>query len=424
MLQKTDLPGEGIGAPRPSWVITWAGALWRHKWPALGAALVLAAAGLGLVRLVLGPEVVAAAVMRGNLVQTVVASGHIETPFRVEIASQITGTVKDVLVKEGEQVRQGQELVAIEASELQAAVVQANGAVAQAEARMRQLRELSKPGADQALKQAQANLLNAEAAYERASKLAASGYGTKATLDDATKTLDVARTLVRTAELQVFTTSSGGSDYVMAETQLSQARANLNTARARLGYATILAPRDGVLITRNVERGTVVQPGKALLVLAPAGDSQIVVQIDEKNLGQLALGQHALASADAYPDKRFGATLSYINPSVDINRASVEVKLAVTDPPDYLRQDMTVSVDIATAHRDDVVIVPARAVNDAAVAPYVLKAASGRAVRQPVKLGLRGVGFYEVIDGLAPGDRVIPLTTGVQPDQRIRAVVP
>lgn len=419
MLEKV----EQIDTPRPNLAVRWAGGLWRHKWPVLGIALVLIAAGLGLARLLLGPEVVAAAVQRGNLVQTVVASGHIETPYRVEIASQITGTVKDVLVREGEQVHQGQQLVAIEASELQASVVQAEGAVAQAQARVRQLRELTKPAADEALKQAQANLLNAQAAYERASKLAASGYGTKATLDDATKNLDVARTQVRTAELQVFTTSPGGSDFVMAETQLSQALANLNTAQARLGYATIVAPRDGVLITRNVERGTVVQPGKALLVLAPAGDIQIVVQIDEKNLGQLALGQHAMASADAYPDKRFDATLSYINPSVDINRASVEIKLKVDDPPDYLRQDMTVSVDIATARRDDVVIVPARAVNDAAAAPYVLKASGGRAVRQPVKLGLRGVGFYEVIDGLVPGDRVIPLATGVKPDQRIRAVL-
>jgi HlyD family secretion protein len=424
MLQKTDQPGGPIQAPRPSVIARWAGAAWHHKWAVLGIVLTLGTAGLGVARLLLGPEVVAARVQRGNLVQTVVASGHIETPFRVEIASQITGTVKEVLVKEGEQVRQGQELIAIEASELQAAMVQAEGAVAQAEARVRQLKELTKPAADQALKQAQANLLNAEAAYERASKLAASGYGTKATLDDATKNVDVARTQVRTAELQVFTSSPGGSDYVMAETQLGQALANLNTARARLGYATILAPRDGVLITRAVERGSVVQPGKALLVLAPSGESQIVVQIDEKNLGQLVFGQKAVASADAYPDRRFAATLSYINPSVDINRASVEVKLAVTEPPDYLRQDMTVSVDIATAHRDNVVIVPARAVNDAAVAPYVLKAANGRAVRQPVKLGLRGVGFYEVLDGLAPGDPVIPLTSGVKAGQRIRVVVP
>uniref|UniRef100_Q07JK4 Efflux transporter, RND family, MFP subunit n=1 Tax=Rhodopseudomonas palustris (strain BisA53) TaxID=316055 RepID=Q07JK4_RHOP5 len=397
-------------------------ALWNHKWSVLAIIVTLGVGGLAIPRLIYGPEIIAARVVRGNLVQSVVASGHIETPFRVEIGSQITGTVKDVLVKEGQQVRQGQELIAIEASELQAAVVQNEGAVAQAEARVRQLRELTKPAADQSLNQAQANLLNAEAAYERASKLAAGGFGTRATLDEATKNLNVARTLVRTAELQVYTSSPVGSDFVMAQTQLAQAQANLTTARARLGYATITAPRDGVLITRNVERGSVVQPGKALLVLAPAGDSQIVVQIDEKNLGQLALGQPALASADAYPDRRFNATLSYINPSVDINRASVEVKLAVTEPPDYLRQDMTVSVDIATARRDNVVILPARAVQDGSTSPFVLKVSEGRAVVQPVKLGLRGVGFYEVTEGLQPGDLVIPLASGVKAGQRIRAV--
>ncbi|KPG01230.1 permease [Rhodopseudomonas sp. AAP120] len=419
-----DQAGGAAGRARTFGPAAWAGALWRHKWPALGIGLVLLAAALGLTRLLLGPEVVVAEVQRGDLVQSVVASGHIETPYRVEIGSQITGTVKDVLVVEGQQVRQGQELIAIEDSELRAALVQSEGAVAQAEARMRQLKELTGPAADQSLKQAQANLLNAEAAYERASKLADKGFGTRATLDEATKNLDVARTQVRTAELQLYTSSPGGSDYVMAETQLSQARANLGTAKARLGYALITAPRDGVLITRAVERGSVVQPGKALLVLAPTGETQIVVQIDEKNLGQLALGQHAVASADAYPDQRFKATLSYINPSVDINRASVEVKLKVDPAPDYLRQDMTVSVDIATARRDDVVIVPARAVHDVATAPYVLVAASGRAVVRKIRLGLRGVGFYEVLDGLAPGDRVVPLTSGVKAGQRIRAVVP
>ncbi len=422
MLRKVDQPADPplrLPAGR-----RWASAVWRRKWSLLAGGLVVLAAGLGLVRLMLGPQVAAVVVERANLVQSVVASGHIETPYRVEIGSQITGTVADVLVHEGEVVREGQQLIAIEASELRAAVVQAEGAVAQAEARVRQLRELTKPAADQSLQQARANLLNAEAAYARASKLAASGYGTKATLDEATKNLDVARTLVRTAELQVYTSSPVGSDYVMAETQLGQARATLNTTRARLGYASIVAPRDGVLITRKVERGSVVQPGKALLVLAPAGDSQIVVQIDEKNLGQLALGQHALASADAYPDKRFAARLSYINPSVDINRASVEIKLKVEEPPDYLRQDMTVSVDIATARRDNAVVIAARAVNDATTAPYVLKAEHGRAVRQPVRLGLRGVGAYEILDGLAPGDRVIPLATGVKPGDRVRVVVP
>jgi HlyD family secretion protein len=388
----------------------------------VGLGVVLAVAA-GVLRWMVGPEVAVYPVRRADLVKTVVASGHVETPFRVEVGSQITGTVVDVLVDEGQSVTRGQPLIRLDDSELQAAVVQAEGMVAQAEARVRQMREVTRPSADQTLKQAQATLQNAQAAYDRAEQLARGGFGTRATLDMATKDLDVARTQVRVAEIAVFTTSPGGSDFVMAETQLIQAKGTLATAQARLAYATIAAPRDGVLITRNVERGAVVQAGKALLVLAPTGDVQLVVSIDEKNLGQLAVGQPALASADAYPDQRFAATLSYINPGVDISRASVEVKLTAKNPPPFLRQDMTVSVDIEVARRPGTLVVPARLVHDPGSAePWVMVVRDGRALRQPITLGLRAGGQMEILSGAAAGDQLVPLAAGVRAGQRIRPV--
>ena len=347
------------------------------------------------------------------------------TPFRVEIGSRITGAVEDVLVEEGQRVSKGQALITIEASELKALVVYAEGAVAQAEARMRQLKELTLPAAREALTQAQATLLNVQQTYDRTSELAKNGHATKASLDEAQKNLDVARTQVRTAELQVFTSSQGGSDYVMAETQLNQARANLEAARSRFDYTTIVAPRDGVLIDRNVERGMVVQPGKALLVLAPTGETQLVLQADEKNLGLIAVGQKALASADAFPDKTFAAEVTYINPGIDITRASVEVKLKVPEPPEYLRQDMTVSVDIEVARRNDTLILPIRDIYDAlSGSPWVMIVRDHRAHKQPVRLGLRGSTHVEILEGVAQGDLATPSTAGVRTGQRIRPVMP
>lgn len=397
--------------------------IWVHRWSILGLVLAVGVVAWMLAQWLIGPEIVVYPVVRGDLVKTVVASGHVETPFRVNIGSQITGTVQDVLVDEGQTVKQGQPLIALEPSELKATVVAAEGAVAQAQARVRQMRELTLPAAQQALEQAQATLTDARAAYQRAEDLFKSGFGTKETLDGATKNLDVARTQVRTAELQVYTSQPGGSAYVVAETDLNQANANLATAQARLGYATITAPRDGVLITRNVERGAVVQPGTALLVLAPAGNIQLVLQIDEKNLGLLRIGQSALSSADAYPDQRFAATLTYINPSVDITRASVQVKLTVTSPPAYLRQDMTVSVDIAVDRRPSTLIVPARAVHDStSSSPWLLVIRNGRAREQAVQLGLRASDQIEILSGLAAGDLVIPVAAGVMAGQHIRPV--
>jgi HlyD family secretion protein len=424
MLKMTE---QSIALPRksmPMITAAWS-AIWSHRWFVLVAALAIGVSGWQGARLILGPAVVVEQVKRGNLVETVVASGHVETPFRVEIGSQITGTVEDVLVQEGERVSKGQPLISLVARELKASVVQAQGAVAQAEARMRQLDELTLPSAREALTQAKANLLNAQQTFDRTSQLAKDGFATRAALDEAQKTLDVARTQVRTAEFQVYTASPNGSDYVMAQTQLNQAHANLETAESRRGYATISAPRDGILITRSVERGTVVQPGKALLVLAPAGEVQLVLQIDERNLGKIALGKKAKASADAYPEQTFGAVVSYINPGIDITRASVEVKLTVADPPEYLRQDMTVSVDIEVATKDNALVLPIRSVHDVLSGqPWVLGIKDGRAVKRPVRLGLRGNANLEILDGIAEGEVAIPLNSGVLTGQRIRAILP
>jgi HlyD family secretion protein len=168
-----------------------------------------------------------------------------------------------------------------------------------------------------------------------------------------------------------------------------------------------------------------VQPGKALLVLAPAGEVQLVLQIDERNLGKISLGQKAVASADAYPDQRFGAVISYINPGVDITRASVEVKLTVTDPPDYVRQDMTVSVDIEVAAKDGTLVLPTRSVHDVLSGqPWVLGIKDGRAAKRPVRLGLRGNTQLEIVEGMTESEDAIPLNSGVLTGQRVRAVVP
>ena len=399
--------------------------IWSNRWFAMAVLMVVGLGGWQLARVVMGPGVVVDVVRRDNLVQSVVASGHFETPYRVEISSQITGVVADVLVTEGERVKAGQALVRLEDSELKAVVVQVRGALEQAEARVRQLDEMTLPTARETLAGALATLQDAQSTYERTASLNANGYAPRSALDEVQKNLDLAKAQVRTVQLQIFNASAGGSDFVYAQTQVAQARATLDTALSRLSYATIVAPRDGVLIRRSVERGSVAQPGKALLVLAPDGETQLVIEIDERNLGLIAMGQPAIASADAYPDQKFAAKISYINPAVDISRASVQVKLNVPEPPAYLRQDMTVSVDVEVARRDQALILPWRAVRDGVSnTPWILGIRDGHAYKQPVRLGMRGVTYAEILEGLQAGDAAIPIGAGVLVGQRVRALVP
>jgi len=394
---------------------------------ARAALLVVAALGVAAFfgrNLVLGKPVQTYVAARGALTQTVVASGRIATPQRVSVGATITERVARIPVEEGQSVKRGEVLIELDDTDERAALAQAQAAVAQAQAKLRQLREVALPAARQALTQARANALQARQNYERSTALREKGFVGQAQLEDARRALVIAESQLRAAEVQVATNRTTGSDYAMGQTALEQARASLSAAQARLAQTVIRAPVDGVLIGRAVEPGNVVQPGKELMALAPAGETQIVLQIDERNLAQLALGQPALASADAFPDKRFAAELVYINPGVDPLRGSVEVKLRVPQPPAFLRQDMTVSVDIEVARRSDAVIVPADAVRDATGAqPWVLALNGHRAVRRSVKLGLRGDSRIEIVSGVAPGDALIPASEAmVKPGQRVRAL--
>jgi len=386
--------------------------------------LALAAVGFASRNLIFGKPVEAYEATRGDLVQTVVASGRIMTPQRVSIGAVITERVARIPVEEGQSVRRGEVLIELDDTDERAALAQAQASVAQAEAKLRQLREVALPSAEQGLAQAQANSLQARQAYDRTKTLQERGFIGQSQLDDARRNLDVAESQLRAARLQVQTNGPAGSDFALARTALDQARANLRSAQAKLEQTVLHAPVDGVLIARSVEAGNVVQAGKELMLLAPGGETQVVVEIDERNLAQLALGQKALGSADAFPGQRFAAELVYINPGIDALRGSVEVKLKVANPPAFLRQDMTASVDIEVAHRADTVIVPTETVRDATGRePWVLAIRGWRAVRQPVKLGLRGDNRIEVLEGVEPGDELIPATNGVvKAGQRVRGV--
>jgi len=362
---------------------------------------------------------------RSELVQSVVASGRVISPQRVTVALQGTGRVLRVAVAEGQTVKAGQLLIALDNSDNQASLAQSAAAVAQAQAKLQQLSELSQPLALQTLAQAQATELQARKTLDRNRDLVAKGFVSQAAVDDAQRAVDIAISQVASAQAQVKTNTGDGSDTALAKAALAQALAGQQLARVKLAQGQVLAPVSGVLISRSVEVGDIVQPGKALMVLAASGHTQILIQIDEKNLSKVALGQTAYASADAFASQRFDAVVAYINPGVDTARGSVEVKLNIANPPVYLRQDMTVSVDIETARRTATVVIPASALQDAATdKPWVLVVRDKRAIKQFVTLGLLGDARLEVLQGVAKGEGVIPKSKlGIKAGQRVRARV-
>jgi HlyD family secretion protein len=156
------------------------------------------------------------------------------------------------------------------------------------------------------------------------------------------------------------------------------------------------------------------------MTLSPVGATELTAQIDEKHLGQLKLGQTAVVSADAYSAAHFDAVLSYINPGIDVQRGAVTIKLQVPHAPSYLQQDMTVSLNIETVRRQQVLLVANQAIHDIDHAPWVMMVRNGKTSRQAIQLGMHGADLSEVVSGLQSGDTLVHDGLYQQENARVR----
>lgn len=372
------------------------------------------------------PVVRVASVRRGDLQQHIAVSGRVRVPTRVQVSSRSPGLVVAVLANEGRRVSAGDLLVQLDDAEAQAAAAQARAAMNQARARVDQLRRVGRVTAMETLSQAETNFDEAQAAFDRTQRLVGKGAAPALELDNARRARERARAQRASAMAQQLASAPMGTDSRIALTALLEAQARVAGAEARLEQARITAPGDGVVLSRRVEAGDVVQPGQTLIVLAVDADPELVFDADERNLPFIAVGQRASAAADAYPQEVFEARVNFVAPSVDPQRGTIEVRLAVGKPaPAFLKPDMTVSVDLTVASKSRVLIAPSEAVQGASTrSPSVMVVESGRARRCAVALGIRGEGATEIAAGVGEGAEIV-LSDGrpIADGQRVRATL-
>jgi HlyD family secretion protein len=369
-------------------------------------ATVIAGAAIG-VRQWYGKAVDSAVAEETAIAHTIVVSGRVQAPNRIEIGSVVTGRVTRVLVTEGDRVEAGQPLILLDTDELKASLAQAQAAEASARARVATVSELALPQAADALVQAEAQLKFAEADYQRQRALRDQGFISDARLDDAERQVSVARSQVAAARTQRRAQTGGGVSAREAAVRLNEASAARELAQAKLAQAVIRASIPGTVLVRAVEPGDIVTSSKRLLVLASSGETRLTAQIDEKNLPYLRAGAPAMASSDAFPEQRFEAVLYYVSPGIDTSRGSVEARFRIAQPPDYLRADMTVSIDIEVARKARALTVPVQALRDTDGRHLVQRISNGRVEAVEVKPGIRAQSRVELLSGLAAGDRVL-----------------
>ena len=382
---------------------------------------VMGIAGFFTLKKLRGPDVEVVRVQAGPFEHSIVVSGRVQAPNRIEIGSVITGRVEKVLVEEGAIVKAGQPLILLETSELKAALDQARAADASAQARIQTVRELSLPQSNDAVVQAEAQVQFAENEYRRNRDLRDKGFISEARLQDLERLRAVAKSQLESARTQARAQETRGVAGREAVLREQEARAARELAESKLAQTTIRASLPGTVLARAVEPGDIVSPGKRLLTINSSSETRLTAQIDEKNLPYLKVGQEALASSEAFPEKNFKAVLYYISPGVDTTRGSVEARFRVPQPPDYLRADMTVSIDIGAGRKDRALTVPSEAVRESGNSQTVQVVRDSITHSLKVSIGIRTGSRFEITSGIAESDTVV-LTRGIEDGTRVHAL--
>lgn len=369
--------------------------------------LLVVAIGFALFRWWQGPLLPSYTVASMPLVQTVVASGQVMTTSRTQVGSEVTGVVLERLVQEGDRVAQG-DLLLVLSSDAVAAQVR------QAEAELSALTSSTRPQALVDVANAEVQLAQARRDVERRRELAAISAISNEEMEQAEQAENQARNTLEAARLRATALAAGGVEEALLRERIAALQAQLDKTEVRSEVA-------GTVLTRNVEPGDLVQSGQTLFTIALDGNTEIRMPLDERNLSRLALQQQAVVIADAYPDKPFTARINFIAPSVNPQSGTVEVRLAVEPLPEFLRQDMTVSVTIETDRREQALVIP----NDALAniqkdEAQVLLLRNNEVQRLPITLGLRGLAMSEVLSGLSAGDEVLADATSVADGTRVR----
>jgi HlyD family secretion protein len=333
------------------------------------------------------------------------ATGYIVAAHKIELASKVVGKVAWIGVDKGDRVKQGQVLVRLEDDEYRARLLEAQGELNNLKAHLAELQhgsrpeEIAKARADAG--QARATLENAQVTLNRTRSLVSEGVIAKQSLDDAQAKYDSAVANVASLEktYQLVRIGPRQEEIDAARAQVKQAEGSVEFAQTELENTVIRAPVSGTILERNVEIGEFVTTGfvgdkgaKGYVVsLANLNDLQVELDISQNDFAKLGYRQAGIVTTDAFPDRKYQGYIEEISPEANRQKATVQVKVKILKPDDYLRPEMNASVAFVSSSKaarsgKPRLEIPQGAVRDQAVFVVV----DGRAVRRGVRTLIGG----------------------------------
>jgi len=364
-----------------------------------------------------------ASVSRRDLSATVTATGSIKAMVgaEVKVGSRIPGRVEQLAVQVGDRVQARQVIARLEQDDLRAAVEKARADLAAAEAKLATVKNGARTqevqAAEAILRQAEANRLLTQVNLDRYRQLYQDGGIALQVVDTAARDYDVTAAQVRSAQEQLglIREKYTVEDLQYAEAQVLQAKAALRIAEANLGYANIAAPMGGVVASVSTQQGETVTSGSAatqaptFVTIIDLARLQVDAYVDETDIGKVQVGQEAIFSVDAFPDKEFSGKVTAIYPKALIqqNVVTYDVVIAIDNREGLLRPDMTANTTITVAKREKILAIPNQAVRREDGDRVVFVQEGDRLLRRPVKTGWKDKTYTEVLSGLKEGERVV-----------------
>ncbi|MBV8669334.1 MAG: efflux RND transporter periplasmic adaptor subunit [Candidatus Eremiobacteraeota bacterium] len=372
-------------------------------------------------------SVTVAVARRGAISERLALTGVVAAKQQANLSSVITGTILAVDVNVGDRVSAGQQLVRIDDSTLRAQLLQSEGSLNSAQARLAQIRS----GDTGTAVSATANLSSARVAYQTAlanvrrnQQLFAQGYVSQAAVDQANEAAAAAEAQLRSAEVTAQNATVSGSAGSAAQSEIRsqqaavvEAQGAVQVARAQIAQAVVVAPFDGVVTQRSVDPGSFAVPGTALVQVSALDPVYVNIGIPEEDLPYIHPGTAVDLSIGSLPGHSWHAQVSAVNSATTQGTLSYLARVVLPNPELDLKAGMVADVRFVKAQQTGAIIVPRAALvqSDNGTAVYVLEKSpeckcDGKAKLTSVVTGLETDTEMEISgEGIAPGVKVIVL---------------
>lgn len=310
------------------------------------------------------------------------ATGYIVAAHKIQLASKVIGKIAWIGVDKGDRVTEGQVIVRLEDEEYKASLNTAIGQLDSLAARLAEAKNGSRPEeiqrAQADLDQAKADRKNAQVSLDRTKRLVEEGVSARQALDDAVARMDGFENRVKSLERTLELARLGPRKEVISaiEGNIREAQGRVDLAQTQLNNTIIRAPIRGTILERNVEKGEFVTTGfsgasgpKGFVVsLADLNDIEVELDINQSDFAKLHFGQKAILFTDAYPDKKYNGAITEISPEANRQKATVQVKVKILNPDEYLRPEMNATVQFQEEQKREASATP----GDAAGLPLVV----------------------------------------------------